>query len=82
MLFSILHYFVSLKYRANSWSGSLFFYDFFFPISIIISRYIAVIKLIKFRLIIGFMYLLIFVYLFFNLYPTLEDICIYGVNLN
>jgi hypothetical protein len=82
VLFAILHYFVSLNYRANSWTGSFIFYNVYLPVSLITSRYIAEIKYWKFRMVILVIFYLIFTYLFLYLYPTIEDIYLFEIRWN
>ena len=80
--FAILHYFVSINYRANSWTGSFTFYYVFLPVSLIASRYVAEVKYWKFRMVILVIFYLIFTYLFLYLFPTLEDLYLFGIRWN
>ena len=80
--FAILHYVVSINFRANSWTGSFIFYYVFLPVSLITSRYIAEIKYWKFRMVILLIFYLIFTYLFLYLFPTLEDLYFFGIRWN
>jgi phosphatidylserine synthase len=81
-LFVLLHCLLSTKHPTNSWGGSLIFYFFYLPISVISSIALSKIKRNGLRFFLLVIFLIVFIVAFFALFPTIDEFYYFGIKFN